>query len=93
MNIAAKFSDNGLNGVQPEACSRTDVLGGEEGIKNIRPNLFRNSWSGITNLDHGVVLLAEGSHPKFTLPGHGCGGVLDDVGPDLIQLRSHRVHE
>ena len=55
--------------------------------------LRRNSRAAIADFNHHIVVLAEGSHPKFALARHGVDRVLDDVGPDLVQLGSRGVNQ
>src|SRR5580704_729806 len=91
--MATELSDNRLYGIQPEARPLTNSFCREKGIKDIGFYLGRNSRAAIADFNHDIVVLAEGSHPKFALALHGVYGVFDEVGPDLIQLSSRSVNE
>lgn len=93
LNVTAMLSDDGLYSVQPQTSSFTNALGREKWIKDMGLYLRRNSRAAIADFDHNIVVIAESSHPKFTLTEHGVDRVLDEVGPDLIQLSSHRVNQ
>ena len=85
------LSDDDLCGVQAEACSIPDSLGGEEGIKDIGFDLGRNSRTVIANFNDDRVVLAEGADTEFALALQGVYGVFDEVGPDLIQFGAYRT--
>jgi hypothetical protein len=71
----------------------TDALRREKGIEDIGLHLWGNSRPAVTDFDHNIVVLAESSHPKFAPARHGIDRVLDDIGPDLVQLGSRRVNQ
>src|ERR1700730_4994304 len=93
MNIATELSNNRLYSIQPKARSLTNSLCREKGIEDIRFYFGRNSRAAIANFNHHILVLAEGSYPKFALAMHSVNGVFDYVGPALIHLSSSCVNE
>src|SRR5579863_4992399 len=93
MDIASVFSNNSLCGVQPEARPLTDSFGSEKRLEDVAPNLRGDSRPVISNLHDNVIFLLKRPNAKFPLASHCVNCVLDQIGPDLIQFRSERVHE
>src|SRR5208282_1959583 len=86
LNIASVFFHNALHRVQTQPSSLPDSFGCEEWLKDVRLDLGRNSGTVIADLDHDAIVLAIRSDSQFALSAHGIDGVIDNVGPDLIEL-------
>src|SRR5215212_129494 len=78
--------DDVVGDVQAQACAGTGGFGGKEGLEDTRLSFGWNPWPIVDDLDYDVALFATGEQPEFSLTLHGLDGVVDDVGPDLIQF-------
>src|SRR4051812_42771507 len=52
-----------------------------------------NPWTVITNLNYDETVFSVGSHPKLAFSVHRINRVINDVGPDLIELAAKRIHQ
>src|SRR5207245_9840361 len=77
---------NALNRVEAKPCSFPHSLRGEERFEDMRPYLGQNPRTVIGDLNHDAIVLAIGSNSKLAFTAHGVNGIVDDVGPNLIQL-------
>ena len=72
--------------VEAEAGALADVLGREERLERARDDLRRHARSGVGDLDHDPVALGAGAHREGARAVHRVDGVVDQVGPDLVEL-------
>ena len=86
LNIAPVLLHNSLNRVEAEPGAFPNSLGGEERFEDVRLYVGRNSRTVIGDLNHDAIVLAIGSNSKLAFATHGVDGIVDDVGPNLIQL-------
>ncbi len=86
MNIAPVLLHNSLNGVESQPGAFSDSLGGEERFEDVRLYIGRNPRTVVGDLNHHAIILAIGSNSKFAFAAHRVNGIVDDVGPNLIQL-------
>src|ERR1700688_412228 len=93
LNVATVLLHNALHGIEAQPGSLPDALRREEGLEGVWPNLGRNPRTVIANLHHNAIVLAIGAHSQLTLSAHRVNGVVDDVGPDLVELAAKRIHE
>ena len=77
---------NPQGGVESEPRTFADFLGGKERLKDVRLNVGRNPRTIVGDLDHHAIVVAPGPHTKFSFAAHCVNGVVDNVGPHLIQL-------
>src|SRR5271157_1258727 len=82
-----------LDGVQTQSCALAYSLGGEEGFENAGLDVGRNSRTGVADLHYNTTVIAIGSNSKVAGSVHGVDGVVDDVGPDLIEFTAERIHQ
>src|SRR5579863_7452920 len=82
-----------LNRVEAKPCALPNSFGGEERFKDMRLDLRRNSRTVVADLNNSATVFAIGSHAKFASAPHRIDGVIDDVGPNLIQLAPEGIHE
>src|ERR1700722_4203955 len=93
MNIAPMLSHDSLCRIQPESSSFSNPFRGEEWLKDMGSDFRCDARTVIANFYDNKVILAEGSYPQLTLPCHGVHGVLNKIGPDLIELTAKRIHQ
>ena len=55
--------------------------------------LRRNSRTVIADFNHGIAIFTENAEPEFSLAVHRFDGVLDKIGPDMIQFIAHRIQK
>src|SRR5580704_14468356 len=57
LDAASMFLYNSLDGVEAEAGSLSDGLGGEEGFEDVRFDLRRNPRTVVANLNHNTAIV------------------------------------
>lgn len=72
--------------VESEAGSLADGFGGEKRFEDSPGGFGWDTGSGVTDLDHGELTVAGGAHSEGALPVHGVDGIIDEVGPHLVEL-------
>jgi len=73
--------------VQPEAGALPHLLGGEERLEDPVPDVGGHAWAGVADLDQGPVTVEGGPHGERAGPAHREHRVVDQIRPDLVQLR------
>src|SRR5438093_11761529 len=86
LNRAPVLRHNSQSRVESEPCTLADFLGGKERLKDVRLNGGGNARTIVGDLNHHAIVFAIGPHPKFAFAAHRVNGVVDNVGPHLIQL-------
>src|SRR5712691_6847694 len=81
-------SHDSAHRVEPEPCAFSYSLGSEKRIEDMGLNFRRDTGAIVSNLHQHTIKLPRGTQPDFTLALHGFDGVIDEVGPDLIELAS-----
>src|SRR5262250_1440333 len=84
---------NSLNSVQTQAGAFSNSLGGKKRFKYMGLDIRWNSGTVIANLNHHTPAVAISVYPKFAPAVHRIDGIVNDVGPNLIQLTAERIHE
>ena len=77
--------DDSLRDVEAEA-GAADVLGGEKRFEGTGGNVRRHAGAGIADLDHRTITVRAGGDAQSSRTTHRIDGVVDQVGPDLVQL-------
>ena len=72
--------------VQAQSRALPDLLGREERIEDAALEFGRDSRSGVTDLDQHTIPVPAGADGQRALAVHGIDGVVDDVGPYLVEL-------
>jgi hypothetical protein len=75
--------------VQPQAGALADRLGGVEGLQDVGGGGLGDAGAVVADLDQHPVAVAGGAHGQLAAAVHavhGVGGVVDQVGPDLVEL-------
>jgi hypothetical protein len=93
LNISPVFLHHSLGRIQAEARALPNSFGGEKRLKDVGLYLGGNPRAVISDLDHNTTILAIGSDSKLALSPHGVDRVVNNVGPDLIELAAKRIHE
>src|ERR1700716_516899 len=78
--------DDAIADVQTEAGAVANVLGREERFEDAPLQLGRNSGPGVADLDKDPIVFSGGPNSQRPFPIHGVDGVVDQVGPHLVQL-------
>src|SRR5258708_14191102 len=65
----------------------------KERLEDVGLHLGRNSWSVIANLNYNATVVAVGSNSQLSFSAHGIDGIVDDVGPHLVEFAPERIHQ
>ena len=68
-----------------------DTFGGEEWLEDMGLHFRRDAWPVIADLDQYPIQFARGADAQFTLAVHSVDSIVDEVGPDLVQLAAVRA--
>ena len=52
-----------------------------------------NSRTAIADFNHGIAIFTENVEPEFPLTEHRFDGVLDKIGPDLVQFIANSIYK
>src|SRR5271170_6728692 len=85
-NQAFGFLDDAVGDIQAETGSFAYALGGEEGLKDFRPDFWRNAGAIVGDFDQNIVVVSRGADAELPAVLHDIGGVVDQIGPHLVQL-------
>ena len=66
-------------------------LGGEERLENMVLHFRRDARSIVGDFDQQAIDLARRADTQLALSLHGVDGVVDQVGPDLVQVAAARA--
>src|ERR1700735_3946046 len=72
--------------IETDSRSFTDILRGKERFKEMRLHRVRNTRTVVDNFNENEIKLPRSANHQLTLTAHGIDGVVDEVGPNLIQL-------
>jgi len=86
LNVAPVLLHNPLNSVEAESRAFPDSLGCEERLEDMRQYIRRNSRAAVFDFNHNAIVVGICTNPEFALASHGVNGVINEVGPYLIQL-------
>src|SRR4051812_263979 len=85
------IAHDAADGVEAEAGSFADWLGGEEWLEDAAFDIVRDAGAVVDYFDAGTVAVAGGAYGELAVSIHGVGGVGDQVGPDLVELAAVRA--
>src|SRR5258708_7166703 len=91
-HLSAMAANNPVNGVQSYSSALADVLGREEWLKEMRFHHVGNTGSTVDNLNETEIELSGSSNYQITLTAHGIDRIVNEIGPDLVQLASARKY-
>jgi len=86
LNSSPVLLHNSLNRVETESCALSDSFGCEKRLKDVGLDLGRNSRTVIADLNHNATVVAISSNSKLPLSAHRVDGIIDEVGPNLIEF-------
>ena len=75
-----------VDGIQAYSRSFTDALGRKERLKDMRLYRIGNTGTVVDDLDENEIELSGSSNNQLALASHGIDGIVNEVGPDLIQF-------
>src|SRR5262249_28615307 len=75
---------------EAQARPLADRFGREEGIADPRLDVLGDARPVVLDLDDRPRVLAASPDPDLPAAVHRVGGVVEDVGPDLVQLAAER---
>src|SRR5919107_4903220 len=78
--------DDVVGDMQAKARAYAGILRRVEGLENARLNLLGYSWSVVDDVYRNDTLRGEGAQSEHSLTCYGVYGVVDHVGPHLIEL-------
>ena len=84
--------DDAPGDVQAQPGALADRFGGEEGFEDPRDVLGRDARAGVADLDLGGVVVPAGADGERARPVHRLDRVVDQVRPDLVELRAVHRH-
>src|SRR5258708_29252631 len=85
-DLAADIFDDAVNHVKAKPRAFADALCSEKGIEDARFDFGRNARPIVGNFHENEIVFADDANPEFAVAVHGVGGVVNQVGPDLIQF-------
>ena len=86
LNISPVLLHNSLDRVQAEARAFPNSFGCEKRLKDVGLYLIGNSWTVVANLHYYATVVAVGSDAKLAFSVHRVNRVINNVGPDLVEL-------
>src|SRR5579863_6545625 len=93
MNAPSVLSHDCPHSVESETRSLPNALRREKGIEDVGLYLRRNSRAVIADFNHDIAIFTENVEPQFSLTEHRFDGVLDKIGPNLIQFIAPCIHK
>src|SRR6202035_2266243 len=93
LNGASMLFHNALHGVESEAGSLAHTFGREERLEDVCLYLRRNSWTIIADFHNHAGGIAISANTKFSFSVHRVDGVVDQVGPNLVEFAAERIHQ
>src|SRR5215472_12230897 len=90
-HLATMLLDDAINRIQPESRPVSDRLGGEKRLENAVSDLRRYSGAIVPNLNQNAVKLGCGPHQHLAASVHSVYRVIDEIGPNLVQLAAARA--
>src|SRR6266436_4209776 len=85
-DLAADIFDDAVNDVKAKPRAFADALCSEKGIEDARFDFGRNARPIVGNFDENEIVFADDANLEFAVAVHRVSGVVNQVGPDLIQF-------
>src|SRR5262245_39392281 len=79
-------SDNAIADDQSETRAGAYRFGREKGLEHARLNFRRNARAVVHDLYDYLVVLKRSANADFPCPIYGGDGVINQIGPDLIEF-------
>src|ERR1700758_1298023 len=85
-DVALMLPHDAVHRIQPQSAAIAHTLSREKGIEDARLDLLWNPGTVINDLHQNAVAFGTGANADLALSLHGIDGIIDKVGPDLIQF-------
>src|SRR5215472_17816013 len=85
-DLAAHILNDAVHDIEPKPGALADSLGGEKRFKNTGLDIRWNSRPVVGDFDEDKIVLARGTDGQVAVAVHGVGGVINQIGPDLIEF-------
>ena len=79
-------ADNAIADDEPEAGAGADGFRGEKRLEQVRLDIRRNAGTVVHDFDDELIIFQAGADADFPGAIDRMNGVVDEVGPDLIEL-------
>src|SRR5882724_8676210 len=86
VDLAVDIFDDAANDVEAKPCTLADAFCGEKGIEDAGFDFGWNPRPIVGNFDENKIVFASDANTEFAVAVHGVSGVVNQVGPDLIQF-------
>src|SRR5215467_9276083 len=87
------LAHNALRRVQAKPGALAHSFGGKERLKDMRQDFLWNSRPVIGYLHYHAGVIAIRADTKLSLAAHGVNGIVNNVGPDLVELAAKGIHQ
>src|SRR5208282_2577414 len=85
-NLATDAFDDPADDIETKTGAFANTLGGEKRIEDAGDLFGRNPRAVIGNFHEDEIIFASGANGELAAAFHGVGGVVDEIGPDLIEF-------
>src|SRR5579859_876004 len=91
-DVATHVLDDAIDNIESQAGAFADAFGGEEWIEDARHCVRWNARAIVGDFDQDEIVFAGGANGELAVAVHGVGSVINQVGPDLIELTAAGHH-
>ena len=91
-NETAHFLHNAVNDIQSKAGSLAHTFCREKRLEDVRLHFERDARAVVRDFHKHVFIFASGADGKLSIFFHSIDGIVDQVGPDLIELAAVGHH-
>src|ERR1700730_15860663 len=81
-----------VNRIETNSRAFTDTFRSEEWLEEVRLYRFGNAWPIVDDLDENEIELSGSSNDQPAFTSHGVDGIVNEIGPNLVQVASARKH-
>ncbi len=93
LNISPMFFHDALDGVEAEAGAFSNSFGGEKGLEDVGLNFLGDAGAVVADFNDHASVFAVGADAKLAFAVHRVDGVIDEVGPDLVEFAAKGIHQ
>src|SRR5215470_591453 len=86
------LTNDALGGIKTEACAFAHSFGSKERIEDARLNFRGNARATVADFDDRAIQLTTSAHAEPTTAIHSLNGVVNEIGPDLIEFAAIGAH-
>src|SRR5271154_7383783 len=81
-----------VNRIQTNSRAFAYALRSEERLEEGRLHRIGNTWPIVDDLDENEIKFSRSSNYQPAFTAHGVDGIINKIGPNLVQLASTRKH-